>query len=137
MKGWLLDTNFLSELKKGIKGNEGVRRWIAEHETDLLYVSVISLGEIRRGIEKVKRKESIRAFELGLWLTQIETEFETRILPIDRKCADIWGLISSHDPLPVADALIASTALEHGLTVVTRNEKDFTRLNVPMVNPFS
>jgi len=103
-----------------------------------LHVSVLTLGEIERGIARVRgRGDRQQAIALELWLRDVETGFEDRVLPITLLVAAAWGRQQSARPLPVIDALIAATARVHGMTVVTRNVKDFDQTGVQVLNPFA
>jgi hypothetical protein len=100
------------------------------------YLSVLTLGEIRRGIELHRSKDAKAASALERWLLGLELHYAERMLPITQAIADRWGRLSLNQPLPVSDGLIAATALEHRLTVVTRNLPDFTRSGASYINPF-
>ena len=132
---WLLDTNVVSEIRKGSRGDPGVRRWVADRRDDA-WLSVITVGEIRRGIELTRRKGELTARQLEAWLEGLLGSFESRILPIDARVADVWGRLNVPDPRPTVDTLLAATALVHGLTLVTRNVKDIEGTGVQVLNPF-
>lgn len=134
---YLLDTNVICELVKP-KPHAAVVEWVNAVENSALYISVLTLGEIRKGmagIADVKRHRKIAA-----WLEkELPAYFEDRILMIDCKVADVWGQLQSDNkarPLPAIDGLIAATALTHQLTLVTRNIKDFFHASVELVNPW-
>lgn len=139
MSGFLLDTNVISELVRP-RPEARVRHWIDATEESLLFLSVLSMGEIRKGI--VKLTDRGRRVALETWLDSVlALRFSGRILPIDQAIADRWGRIAaeasvSKAPLPVIDALLAATALHHDLTLVTRNTKDVARTRVPLFNPW-
>lgn len=133
---YLLDTCIISELRRK-PCNSGVSAWIASVEPEELYLSVITLGEIRRGIELHRSKDPKAAGALERWLLGLEAYYAERILPISAAVADRWGRLAPHQPLPVSDGLIAALALEHKLTVVTRDVTDFQRSGVNVLNPFS
>lgn len=135
--GYLIDTNVLSELRKRERCDAGVSVWLASVEPDELFISVLSLGEIRRGIELVRPRDPASARALDRWLVGLETHYADRILPISSAIADRWGRLSLDQPLPVTDGLLAATGIEHKLTVVTRNTDDFTRSGVNTLNPFT
>ena len=133
---YLLDTNILSETRKR-QAATGVTDWIAATPPELLHVSVLTLGEIEHGIVRIRgRGDHEQAVGLERWLREVELGFADRILPITLPVASAWGRQQHSQPLPVIDGLIAATAKVNGLTVVTRNAKDFERSGVQVVNPF-
>lgn len=137
---YLIDTNIISELTKA-RPTAGVRTFLASLTASQLYLSVISLGEIERGIERLPASEQ-RAQLRGWLLNTVRPRYAGRILDIDEGVMSSWALMvvaTGRTPgqLPALDALIAATALHHGLTVVTRNTKDFKIFQVPVLNPFS
>lgn len=134
--GYLLDTCLISELRKATC-NSGVAAWMSGIEPDEVFLSVITLGEIRRGIELHRGKDAKTAGALERWLLGLESHYAEKVLPITSAVADRWGRLAPHQPLPVSDGLIAATALEHKLSVVTRNVADFQRSGVNTLNPFS
>jgi len=133
---YLLDTNVLSELRKGRRADRGVLDWFAGVEDDDLYLSVLVVGEIRRGIELIRRRDEAASTALDRWLRQLVLTHDDRILPIDRNIAEAWALFNVPDPVPAIDGLLAATAHVHHLTVVTRNTVDLERTGVPVLNPF-
>jgi toxin FitB len=134
---YLLDTNVLSETRKR-QPAAGVIDWIAATPPDRLHVSVLTLGEIEQGIARVRGRGDLQqASALGRWLQDVETGFEDRVLPVTLSIASAWGRQQYAQPLPVIDALIAATARVHGMTVVTRNVKDFDLAGVEVLNPFT
>ena len=134
---YLLDTNVLSETRKR-QPAAGVVGWIAATPPDRLHVSVLTLGEIEQGIARVRaRGDRQQAAALEGWLRDVETGFEDRVLPVTLPVAAVWGRQQYGRPLPVIDALIAATARVHGMTVVTRDVKDFEMAGVQVLNPFS
>jgi toxin FitB len=134
---FLLDTNVLSELRKGAKADANVRRWAETQLGQRHFVSVISLGEIRKGIERLRPKDPLQAEVLERWLDTLKHDFARDLLPFTDEVADCWGRLTARTPLAVTDSLIAATALTHGLTVATRNMADFIPSGVPVVNPFA
>lgn len=135
MKGVLVDTNVVSEIRKGPKASPQVRTWFAENRDDV-FLSVLVTGEIRRGIESIRRRDASAAGALEKWLRRLEGDFEERILSIDGTVADRWGRLMADCTVPVVDGLMAATALVHGLTLATRSIRDVRRTGVPCVNPF-
>ena len=139
MSGFLLDTNVLSELIKP-KPDDNVLRWIEETDESLLSLSVLTLGEIRKGIQRLG--PGSRRGRLESWLqVDLRARFQGRILPIDEATADRWGAISADAaargrPVPVVDGLIAATALHHNLTLVTRDGSDVAGTGVSTLNPW-
>jgi toxin FitB len=133
---YLLDTNILAETRKRQPAT-GVTDWIAATPPERLHVSVLTLGEIEHGISRIRgRGDHEQADGLERWLRDVELGFADRILPITLPVASAWGRQQHTQPLPVVDGLIAATAKVNGLTVVTRNAKDFERSGVQVHNPF-
>lgn len=133
---YLLDTNILSELRRKIP-DDRVASWLAQRPAPTLHLSVLTLGEIRKGIEVLT--DAVRKQSLLDWLeTDLPAYFDGRILPIDAAVADRWGRLlgDARRPLPAIDSLLAATALTHGLVLVTRNVKDFAGLAVDIFNPW-
>ena len=127
---WLLDTCALSEYVRKAPAPE-VIRWLDEQDEASLFISVISLGEIEKGILKLRASDPRRSQKLTAWLGKVEQRFAGRILPLDAAALHVWAQITARaelvgQPLPVMDGLIMTTAQCHGLTVVTRNVQDFT-----------
>lgn len=133
---WLLDTNVLSELRKGSRADERVRNWFEGTDGADLFTSVLVFGEIRRGIESIRRRDELAAGALEQWVLRTTETFAERILPVDARVADRWGRLNVPDPLPTVDGLLAATALEHDLVLVTRNTGDVESTRVPILNPF-
>lgn len=134
---FLIDTNVISELRKGERADPGVASWFAELADEEVYLSVLTLGEIRRGIESIRRRDPEGGVALESWLGRVSEAHRDRVLPIDRSIAEEWGRMNVPDPLPVVDGLLAATAKVTGLTVATRNSDDFARTGVSLVDPFS
>jgi len=134
--GFLIDTNVLSELRKKDRANTGVKQWFASVDGKSLYLSVLVIGEVRNGIERLRRRDPAAAENLDRWLSKVENDMAGRILPVTTAIADRWGQLNAPDPLPVIDSLLAATALEHDLTLVTRNVDDVQRSGVKLLNPF-
>lgn len=139
MSGFLLDTNIISELVKP-KPEANVTEWVENTDESLLYLSVLTLGEIRRGIAVLP--QSRRRATLDAWLDKdLRARFEGRILVIDQEVADRWGLLTaaarnSGIVLPVIDGLLAATALEHNLTLATRDTGQIPSMGVAVFNPW-
>lgn len=132
---YLLDTNIVSELKK-TRPNPGVVAWRDSTSPDEHFLSVLVLGEIRRGVELLRPRDPVRAESIDAWLTSLSSTYEHRILPVDAGVTDAWGRLDVPDRLPVVDGLLAATALVHDMILVTRNTADIRRPSVRMVNPF-
>ena len=132
---WLLDTNIVSELRKGERTNPGLRAWFAEADDESLYTSVLVVGELRRGIESIRRRDVPSALALDHWLAGLTDRFADRILPVDEAVAEQWGRLNVPDPVPTVDGLLTATALVHGLTLVTRNTRDVARTGVSVLDP--
>src|SRR5467141_5313059 len=139
MSGYLLDTNCISELVR-LKPEPSVMAWMQAAEETLLYLSVLTLGEIRKGLASLPQGK--RRTHLEAWLeVELQARFSGRILPIDAAVADRWGFLAAEakrkgKPLSIIDGLLAATALHHNLTVVSRNASDFTNTQVPVLNPW-
>lgn len=133
---FLIDTNVISEIRKGARANPAVCAWFESHAAESYHLSVLTLGEIRRGIEQIRAKDLGKAAAFEKWLSEISASYAGRILAIGLDEAEIWGRLNSERRLPEVDGLIAATALTHGLTVVTRNVSDYFRSGVNMINPW-
>ena len=133
---YLLDTNILSELRRGQRCDPKVAEWAQSTAADRHCISVLSLGEIRKGIENLRRKSPQQCPAFENWLLTLQTEYEADILAITDTISDQWGHMMAQQTLPVIDGLLAATALTHGLTVATRNVTDFEHSGVNVVNPF-
>jgi len=134
---YLLDTNVISELRKGERADENVRAWFDQLGDEEIYLSVLTIGEIRRGVESVRRRDPDSAVALDSWLARLGEAYRDRILPVDREIAEEWGRLNVPDPLPVIDGLLAATAKVAGLTFATRNVADVEGSGVKLVDPFS
>ena len=133
---YLLDTNVISELRKGERADPNVTAWFADLADEEIFLSVLTIGEIRRGIESVRRRDPDSAAALDRWLALLSEAHADRILPIDRAIAEEWGRMNVPDPLPVVDGLLAATARVLGLTLVTRNVADVESTSVELLDPF-
>jgi predicted nucleic acid-binding protein len=139
MSGFLLDTNCISELVKP-KPEPRVVEWMEAADEAMLHLSVLTVGEIRKGLAGIP--QSKRRTRLETWLAvELQARFAGRIMPIDAAIADRWGVIAAGakrwgKTLSVIDGLLAATALHHNLTVVSRNASDFTNAQVQVLNPW-
>ena len=133
---YLLDTNVLSELRKGARGDARVRAWAASVRGERHCVSVLSLGEIRKGIERLRRTTPEQCEVFERWLGRLTADYAGDIIEVHDGMADRWGRLEADRSRPVIDGLLAATALECGLTIATRNTKDFAGTGVKLVNPF-
>jgi toxin FitB len=137
---YLIDTNAISEIRKGNKANAGVRQFFDELDQAGLpaYLSVITFGELRRGVDLIcHRGDQAQGRLLEKWLNNLLTQYQDHILPIDGEIALLWGKLRVPDFQHPLDKLIAATALIYGLTVVTRNTDDFQNTGVRLLNPFT
>jgi hypothetical protein len=137
---YLIDTNVISELRKKSKMNLGVKAFFkkAELEKHPLYLSVITIGELHRGVEQIRHRGDLKqASLLEKWLNAILEEFEQHILPFDREEALVWGKLRSPHHENALDKQIAATAITYGMTVITRNTGDFINTGASVLNPFS
>ncbi|MEU3009991.1 type II toxin-antitoxin system VapC family toxin [Nocardia asteroides] len=135
---YLLDTNVLSELRKSARSADpSVRSWIAARRPSELYLSVVTIMELDIGIGRVERRDSAQGKRLRAWLDDTVLDaFAGRILPIDLAVARRAARMHVPDPRPERDTMIAATASEHGMTVVTRNTKDFAPTGIPVLDPW-
>ena len=134
---YLLDTNVISELRKGERADASVRAWFSELDDEEIYLSVLTIGEIRRGVENVRRRDPDSAAALDSWVARLSEAHRDRILPVDRSIAEEWGRMNVPDPLPVVDGLLAATAKVSGLVLATRNIADVERAGVELLDPFA
>ena len=133
---YLIDTNIISEVRKGNKANSRVLAWWAEVNDNELWISTLVLGEIRQGIERSRQRDPAKAGALEQWLGTLTRHFRDRALPVDSAIAEVWGRLNGPRPLPVIDSLLAATALVHDLTLVTRNTADIKITGVAVLNPW-
>jgi predicted nucleic acid-binding protein len=134
---FLIDTNIISEVRKNAACDPNVAAWYASVGDDELYLSVLVIGEIRKGIELARRRDPAKATALERWLTEVDAAFGERIVSIDRPVADAWGRMSARRPVPVIDGLLAATAEVHDMMLVTRNDADAAGLGAKVLNPFA
>ncbi len=133
---YLIDTNVISELFRST-ANPKVISWFNQVSEDSLYISVLTIGEIRKGIEKLP--ESRRKEEIRIWLeNDLQIKFNGRILSIDQQIANRWGRLLNevNRPVPAIDSLLAATALHYDLRLVTRNLNDFEYPSLQVINPW-
>ena len=132
---YLLDTNVLSETRKK-KPDAGVISFLESSDSSALYISVLTLGELRKGVAQKKKQDPVAARSLALWIQGFETGFADRMLGIDAAIARPWGDWCGALPRPVVDTLLAATAFHHGLTLVTRNMRRVRGLPAKTLNPW-
>ncbi len=134
--GYLLDTNVISETRR-LRPNPGVSAFLNTVNPARLFLSVLTMGELRKGVAAKRRMDEAAAAALGLWVDGIETGFADRLLPVDLATARHWGELAAERSVPVIDTLIAATAKLRGLTLVTRNIGDFAATGVDLLNPWA
>lgn len=132
---FLLDTNVIFEIRNKVP-NAGVEAWFGSVSASDLYLSVLVVGEIRQGIDRLARRDPVQAEVFERWLTQLADLYSDRIVPITADVAQAWGRLNVPDPVPVVDGLLAATALVHGWTLVTRNGSDVASTGVRLLDPF-
>jgi toxin FitB len=132
---YLLDTNVISETRK-VKTDKGVMAFLSAADQEGLFLSVLTLGELRKGVKVKRRSDPAAADQLSAWVDGIQTIFADHILDIDTTVAGYWGELSAARSLPVVDTLIAATAIRHDLTLVTRNTRDFVSTGVKILDPW-
>ena len=125
----------MSELRAGRDAR--VAAWAETSDRRTWHLSVLTLGEIRKGIEKLRPRDAKRAAAFDSWLEALRTEFADRLVEVDAEVAEEWGRLNAGDPRPTVDSLIAASARVHGMTVATRNVADFEPLGVSLVNPWA
>jgi toxin FitB len=134
---YLVDTNVISEVRRQDRCHPNVREWFMTVDTHAIYLSVLVLGEIRAGAERIRQQDHARAAELDGWLKQVTEKHKRRILGVDYEVARLWGSMKGKFEVPVIDGLLAATAQVHGLILVTRNIKDIERTGVSYLDPFA
>lgn len=134
---FLIDTNIISEIQKGHNANPDVQRWYGTVDRNDLFVSVLVIGELRIGIERLRRRDVDQAEILEQRLEKLEHLMGNRVLPVTKGIVQRWARYNVPNPISVIDGLIAATAAEHELILVTRNVKDIERTGVPFLNPFN
>lgn len=136
---YLIDTNVISELRKKSKANPGVKQFFKRSDVQeaSLFISVITVGELRRGVELIRhRGDQAQALELEAWLQNVIAEYSECILDFTESESQVWGRLRVPHHENAIDKQIAATALTYGLTLVTRNVQDFAGSGIPMINPF-
>ena len=134
---YLLDTNVVSELRKGSRCNAAVRDWFEALDEADAYLSVLVVGEIERGIERIRKRDPNSAARLRRWLSGLCTQFEDRILPVTLPIARTWGNVGAPNPIHTVDGLLAATAHVHGLILATRNVRQVQALDIECLDPFT
>ena len=135
---YLLETNVVSELRKGVRANPGLMAFFAELRAEEIYLSVQTIGELRRGVENIRGRGDLQqADRLEAWLDALVSDHALRILDFDLECAQIWGKLMSPNPQHPIDKQIAAIGLIYDLTVVTRNTADVQSSGVRLLDPFS
>ncbi len=138
MCGYLIDTNVLSEIRKGAaRAQPEVYQWWLGMQNERIFLSVMTLGEIRKGINRLRIRDAAQTLTLERWLDKIRQTFSGNLIEIGPEIAEIWGQIQAIRVVPDIDALLAASAIQHGLILVTRNEHDFKGLGVQVLNPFN
>lgn len=136
MSGYLIDTNVISEARKRQRADRNVLAWFESVNEDELFLSVLVLGEIRKGVEQARTTDIEKARALERWLNGLERDYEDRILPVTFEIADQWGRFGAIRPISTVDGLLAATAVVHNLTFVTRNTQHVAHTRVDFLNPF-
>ncbi len=133
---YLLDTNIISEARRSHM-DKRVEAFLSRSRADSLFLSILTLGELRKGVALKRKTDPTTADALGAWVAELEETFADRIVNIDAAVAKLWGELSSDRSRPVIDTLIGATALVHGMVLVTRNTKDLAGLDVALLDPFA
>lgn len=133
---FLIDTNIISEVRKGPKCDRRVAAWYANVDAGELYLSVLVLGEIRKGIELARSRDPTKARVLDAWVGEVAHAFAERTFSVDRAVCEEWGRMTAKRPIPVIDGLLAATAKAHRITLVTRNDAQVADLGARVLNPF-
>ena len=132
---YLLDTNIISELRKKVPNN-GVQEWIKQVQVNQIYISCLTVGEIKTGILKLAKKDKAQARLIDKWLEELMHEYKEQILGIDLETSEEWAKLMSSDSNHIIDNLIAAQAIQNNMTVVTRNIKDYQAGSLKLLNPF-
>ena len=134
---YLLDTNIVSEARKGERADPGVVAWLSSTRERELYISVLVVGEIGQGIERLRRRDPAQAEPFNAWLERLLRDYADRVVPVNAEIAEEWGRMNVPDSLPAVDTLMAATAKARGMTFVTRNTADVARTGIRLLNPFA
>jgi predicted nucleic acid-binding protein len=134
---FLVDTNVIAELRKGRRAHAKVRDWFESVDDGALFLSVLVIGELRQGIEGLRRRDPSSAAHLDRWLREFVKSHAERVLPVDTAVAEQWGRLNVPDRISAVDGMLAATALVHSLTLVTRNVRHVQRTGVRHVDPFA
>jgi predicted nucleic acid-binding protein len=134
---FVLDTNGVSEARRGSRANASLMRWLSSADDEELYPSVLVIGEIRQGIEGLKRRDPLQAGRLESWLAGLRRVYADRILPVDAEIAEEWGRMNAPNPISSREGLMAAMAKVRGMTFVTRHPSDVERTGVSLLDPFS
>ncbi|MEV0288220.1 type II toxin-antitoxin system VapC family toxin [Kribbella sp. NPDC050820] len=132
---YLLDTNVVSEFRKKVP-HAGAAGWIRSVRSSDLYLSVLVVGELRQGIERLAGRDQVQAMAIEEWTQRLVRGYGDRIIPVTVEVAETWGRLNARSPLPLVDGLMAATALAYDWTLVTRNTADVARTGVRLLNPF-
>lgn len=132
---YLLDANIISEIRTQ-RPDPSVLAWWDTVDSAGIYISVLTIGEIRMGIERLRRKDAVQADAIERWLIGLRAAYLDHIVGIDVAIAEEWARLNAPDPLPIIDGLLAATARTRGWTLVTRNEADFGKVGITLLNPF-
>lgn len=133
---YLVDTNVISEIRKRDRAHPSVKAWWNSVSPSAVFISVLTLGEIRRGIRVIEARDSKQAAFLTVWLEGLSRFFAARLVPVDERAALVWADISAKRSLPMIDSLIAACAASRDMTFITRNTKDIADSGVRYFNPF-
>ncbi|MDJ0763220.1 MAG: type II toxin-antitoxin system VapC family toxin [Myxococcota bacterium] len=137
MIGYLIDTNVISEIRKKDRANAGVVAWFDSVESEALFLSVLVVGELRHGIELIRRRDAVSAQHLDTWLSRLKQTFSDRMLPLSKEIAELWGTLGMAHPISPIDGLLAATAIHWDLTLVTRNVSHVVHTPAKLLNPFA
>lgn len=134
---FLADTNVLSELRKRERADDRVRAWMAVHGWGAIHTSWIAIAEMKRGAAMVGRRDPARAAALDKWIFELLDRLDSRVFPVERSVAEAWASLMIPNTRPAMDTLIAATSLVHGLTLATRNVRDFAGSGINVVDPWA